>query len=352
MHAIGGLARRDISSLTETSGAVASLNDAAALRSAVPGLVAQLVPGVRAVWNEIDLAEGRNDIVSSTPIDLWPDSGADLVRNLGQHPIFCHYRRTGDGQPHAISDLASAAEFRRTDLYRDVYRRIGLEDQLATTIFHGDRLVELTVDRDRWGFAERDRLVLSALRPLLATKYAALRNQARLVRLLEAREAAAAPVTEGVLVVAAPDRIEDASPAGLAIVRRWFPRCAAVLPPPLADWYAGQQNGARAVRPTLVIEHPVRGRLASRLLDGRTDVIVLRERTARTAAELGDRWGLSPRQAAVIELAVAGTPNAEIAGKLGISSRTVEKHLEHAYERLGVASRGAAAALVGHLDIG
>ena len=96
----------------------------------------------------------------------------------------------------------------------------------------------------------------------------------------------------------------------------------------------------------------MKGRLAARLLENRTDVIVLRERTVRAAADIGDRWGLSPRQAAVIELATAGTPNAEIAGKLGISSRTVEKHLEHAYERLGVASRGAAAALVGRLDGG
>ena len=46
---------------------------------------------------------------------------------------------------------------------------------------------------------------------------------------------------------------------------------------------------------------------------------------------------------------MVGTPNAEIAGKLGISCRTVEKHLEHAYERLGVTSRGTAGALVGHL---
>jgi DNA-binding CsgD family transcriptional regulator len=101
-----------------------------------------------------------------------------------------------------------------------------------------------------------------------------------------------------------------------------------------------------------MVEHPVRGRLSARLLEGRTDVIVLRERPARTATEIGERFGLSLRQAAVIELAVAGTSNAEIAGKLGISCRTVEKHLEHAYERLGVTSRGAAAALVGQLDLG
>ena len=174
MHAIGGLGLRDIGTLTEISGALASLHDAATLRATVPGLVAQLVPGVRAVWNEIDLVHGRNDIVSSTPLVLWPESAEDLIRNLGQHPIFRHYRHTGDGQPHAISELVSPAEFRRTDLYGEVYRRIGLEDQLATTVFHGDRLVELTVDRDRWGFSERDRLALSVLRPMLVTKYAAL----------------------------------------------------------------------------------------------------------------------------------------------------------------------------------
>ena len=327
------------------------MDDLAALRTHVTRLVAQLVPGLRTVWNELDLVRGRNEIVSSAPVDLWPGSGADLVRNLGQHPIFCYYRQTRDGEPHAISELTSPIEFRRTDLYHDVYRRVGLEDQLGTTIFHGDRLVELTVDRECWGFSNRDHLVLAMLRPLLVSKYASLRTEARLAALLDAREATSAPVAEGVLVVEPPNRIVDSSPAALGIVQRWFPGTGAVLPTPLADWYAERRTASRAAPPTFVVEHPVAGQLTARLPADRPEVIVLRERSRRGACDIAERWGLSPRQAAVIELVVTGATNTEIAGTLGISSRTVEKHLEQAYERLGVASRSAAAALVGQPQV-
>ncbi len=109
-------------------------------------------------------------MVLSAPLELWPHAGIDLVRNLGQHPVFDYYHRTGDGQPRAISELVSAVEFHRTDLYHEVYRRIGLEDQLSTTIFDGDLLVQVTVDRDHWGFSDRDHLVLSLIRPVIVSR--------------------------------------------------------------------------------------------------------------------------------------------------------------------------------------
>lgn len=48
---------------------------------------------------------------------------------------------------------------------------------------------------------------------------------------------------------------------------------------------------------------------------------------------------LTPREAAIVSLVVDGHSNDEIAGQLRISSRTVETHLRHLFERLGLASR-------------
>lgn len=53
--------------------------------------------------------------------------------------------------------------------------------------------------------------------------------------------------------------------------------------------------------------------------------------------------GLSPRQAEVIDLVRAGLTDREIASRVGLSHRTVQKHLELAYRRLGVRNRTAAA---------
>lgn len=48
---------------------------------------------------------------------------------------------------------------------------------------------------------------------------------------------------------------------------------------------------------------------------------------------------LTPREAVVVSMVVEGRSNDEIAGQLGISPRTVETHLRHLFERLGLASR-------------
>jgi DNA-binding NarL/FixJ family response regulator len=57
-------------------------------------------------------------------------------------------------------------------------------------------------------------------------------------------------------------------------------------------------------------------------------------------------FALSPRQAQILRHLSQGKSNAEIGSALELSSRTVKKHLEHIYSRLGVGSRAAAVARV------
>ena len=52
--------------------------------------------------------------------------------------------------------------------------------------------------------------------------------------------------------------------------------------------------------------------------------------------------GLTRRERDVLYRVACGGTDREIAGQLGISPRTVHKHLEHVYQKLGVATRTAA----------
>jgi DNA-binding CsgD family transcriptional regulator len=65
---------------------------------------------------------------------------------------------------------------------------------------------------------------------------------------------------------------------------------------------------------------------------------------APPVAELLTR-GLTRREAEVVSLAAGGSADREIAHTLQISHRTVQKHLQRAYAKLGVASRVEAAAM-------
>jgi DNA-binding NarL/FixJ family response regulator len=58
---------------------------------------------------------------------------------------------------------------------------------------------------------------------------------------------------------------------------------------------------------------------------------------------------LTPRETEVLSWLAKGKTNRDIADILGMSPRTVNKHLEHIFEKLGVETRSAATALAGKL---
>jgi len=102
---------------------------------------------------------------------------------------------------------------------------------------------------------------------------------------------------------------------------------AQLMTPPLARLY-------RSVR--------TRERLAARVKELEQ---ALRE-VPRTSASPDGAGELTPRELEVLEHVAAGRTDREIATLLYVSARTVQKHLEHAYEKLGVRTRTAAAMLV------
>jgi DNA-binding CsgD family transcriptional regulator len=67
-------------------------------------------------------------------------------------------------------------------------------------------------------------------------------------------------------------------------------------------------------------------------------------RIERQPGAVRDTFGLSPRELEVLQLVVQGLTDAEVGDRLFISPRTVGRHLQSIYNKLGVGSRTAAAA--------
>jgi len=70
---------------------------------------------------------------------------------------------------------------------------------------------------------------------------------------------------------------------------------------------------------------------------------LLRPHLARVYQKTRTSNRLPRREAEVLRWVAAGKSDAQIGAILGISARTVQKHLEHAYQKLGVENRTAAA---------
>jgi DNA-binding CsgD family transcriptional regulator/tetratricopeptide (TPR) repeat protein len=65
-----------------------------------------------------------------------------------------------------------------------------------------------------------------------------------------------------------------------------------------------------------------------------------------------DAYGLSPREVEVLEMLLDGRTNREIGAALFISDKTASSHVTHILDKLGVTSRGAAAAVAARAGLG
>ena len=134
------------------------------------------------------------------------------------------------------------------------------------------------------------------------------------------------------------------------LARRWLPgyfdAAPGEVPGPLLAWLREAEAG-RDVRP---LSTP---RGASQLvaaLQGRTAdedwLVVLREVSdAATVEATMHAFGLTLRESEVLYWVAKGKTNRDIGDILGSSPATVKKHLERIYEKLGVETRTAAAAM-------
>jgi len=84
---------------------------------------------------------------------------------------------------------------------------------------------------------------------------------------------------------------------------------------------------------------------ASKVVDDNQLVIILREESIDLViAALISSFNLTRREAEVLYWTMQGKTNRDIGDILGSSPRTVNKHLEHVFEKLGVETRTAASA--------
>ncbi|MFP5391310.1 MAG: response regulator [Gammaproteobacteria bacterium] len=113
----------------------------------------------------------------------------------------------------------------------------------------------------------------------------------------------------------------------------------------LSEWLAGVASGASAGRFTIAL---ATRRLVFELADTRDAqqwTVVLREESDSAQVErLLTLLRLTQREAEVLNWVIKGKTNRDIGEILGMSPRTVNKHLEHVFDKLGVETRTAAAA--------
>lgn len=122
-----------------------------------------------------------------------------------------------------------------------------------------------------------------------------------------------------------------------------------VLPEPLRQWLEQVQKGGRGPKAQATASFPQNPGIKLHYLGnaGPNEVLLRLAKEAGTdsSAELASEFGLTTREGEVLSWLSKGKTNRDIAQILGLSPRTVDKHLEQIYAKLGVENRTAAAAI-------
>lgn len=304
-----------------------------------------LIPALRRVapadfvsYNEV--LGGDRPLATIVDPEMSPAEVRTWSRYARENPLLVQHLRTRDGRAYRFSDVITRSELHKLGLYRQFYRPLGIEHQIAFTLPAPPELViAVALSRGRPDFSSEEQAMLNLARPHLIQAYRNAQLHEHTAELLEAMRQGTAATGTALIVVSADGAVEFASPAARSSAAALGVSTTEGQPLPIS--LSGPRDGTART---------VRGRDGERVLirtlptaGGMRLVVLVRATVVLSAARLA-HLGLTTRQADVLAQLARGKATAEIAAALGISSRTVHKHLQAIHSRLGVTDRTQAVA--------
>ena len=330
-------------------------------RAAVPGDLSMfaatvmpaihgLVPGELVCHAQVDPVAGRLVTQLVYPQEASESMDRDAFeRYMMEHPIFVSWAMNGTGSAARTSDFVSRRQWHQSSLYNQVYRVAGCNDSLAVSLPAPPGLVAcFCIERGR-EFSDREKALMDFVRPHLENSY----RTAELFTLLGGATTTSGPFSIVLDGAAKPRFIPGAAER---LLTRYFPeeRLDGGLPASLSIWARRCLGAAPSwdcppIPSSQMVDNSVGGRLSIRFLaghlTGQQALLLLHEtRPLGVSAAFAEEYRLTPREVEVLTAATRGLEPASIADEFFLSRRTVEKHLENIYSKLGVESRSAAVA--------
>jgi DNA-binding CsgD family transcriptional regulator len=134
--------------------------------------VQELIPCDVIGYNEVDAETGEIFMILEPAEADIPGLREGFAAHADQHPVIRHHNETGDHGANAISDFLSEEEFHELDLYREVYARMGAEDQISFILpSPPDLVVGIAMNRANRGFSAGDRELIELVRPHLSQAF-------------------------------------------------------------------------------------------------------------------------------------------------------------------------------------
>ncbi len=314
--------------------------DVESLRAGMLPALRELIPCDSVAYNEVDPATGETFWILD-PGELAPVADAEAFRrNVAQHPTVAYHATHPGGHAMRLSDFVTQRQLHALELYDEFFVPLEIEHQLVITIpVPGRRLVGIPLHRKDYDINEHERTLLDTLRPHLVQLYRTVEARTNMQRALALVGHEGGPA---VILLSSDTRPQFATDGAHALLERYLGGFSERLSAWVAD-----ASGSDSPQAPLVAQ---RGddRLTISFVPagaaGEHDALLLEESRGAPAAEHLAEMGLTPRESEVLAAVAGGRTDIQVAYDLGISVRTVQKHLERVYEKMGVCNRTAAAA--------
>jgi DNA-binding CsgD family transcriptional regulator len=337
---------RDLRALLGLIETVNGARDPQEFRMSVLPAIRELVPCAYAAYNEIHhTGGGAYALMDPDDMQFVGDGEEVLARLASQNPLIAHHAKTRDGRALQIADFLTEDEWKATEFYKCLFEPNGIVHQMAISLPSQPTLTIGIVVNDERKFAARDRDLLDLARPHLVGAYRNAQLHAIAAAQLRALERGLDGAGTGVAVLGR-DGVVHAAGQLVHDTLQLGPR----LGDPVAGWvdFKRAQPPGTDGAPLVLASSIGPGSVVIRFLRGSSrrepDLLLVEERADPLDAGALRALGLTQRQADILRLVALGRPSAAIATELAISQGTVRKHLENIYRRLGVTTRGGAAA--------
>jgi DNA-binding CsgD family transcriptional regulator len=282
----------------------------------------------------------------SLPENLATEEHAALVGRYAHQSPFNYYLTVEDAAWKRTTDFMPVEDFKKLDLHRFALGPMGINYQIATMLASLDGTAHIiTVHRTHEDFTEREQALLNALHPHLVTSHvnalAFSRSKESVAHLKAVVETA--PGAYGYFN--ADGSVVWVQPKAQAWLLEFFPdetKDHGSVPRSVLNLL--EQSRSRGGTPEHLSRSGKREQLTAMLAPSplRGWILRLERQPTSPLPRFRPLPQLTRRENEVLKWMVEGKRNPEIAILLGISPRTVEKHVESILKALGAENRACA----------
>jgi DNA-binding CsgD family transcriptional regulator len=301
-----------------------------------------------------DLERETRSVIGRQGEEISEQDRTAFDRHFREHPLVKYHGGHPGGSAQRITDCVSQQTFQRSPVFSDYYRRIGINYVMALPLWIDDaNVISIVFNRSSLNFSDSERAMVDVLRHPLGALYRniVVREEASVCQ----RSLQGIVASNGwyLVAVGSDGRIAEMSEAAGRMLRHFFVDAPGGargnVPAALAVWLRRRSRNWGLDRLQTahysIVRHGMKlivHFVADPVRPERGHLLMRQERAGLAGRDL-DLLPLTAREREVLALVAAGKTNGEIATLLAISARTVQKHLEHVFGKLGVETRTAAA---------